>query len=109
MSHIRSSKTKPELKFKKTLKTLGFAYQPKGIHGRPDFANKKHKIVIFIDGCFWHGCSQHYKKPKSNRDYWKNKIRKNMERDSKVRIELESKGWKVMRIWEHEIKKRDLD
>jgi len=105
MSHIRSSKTKPELEFKKTLKILGFAYQPEGIHGKPDFANKKYKIAIFIDGCFWHGCPVHYKKPKSNRDYWKNKIRKNRDRDNTICKELESKGWKIIRIWEHNIKK----
>jgi DNA mismatch endonuclease (patch repair protein) len=69
MSRIRSSNTKPEQKVRAVLKGLSFTYQPKGIYGRPDFANKKEKIAVFIDGCFWHGCTEHYSKPKSNLDY----------------------------------------
>jgi len=105
MSCIRSSSTGPELKLRKTLKALGFAYQPKGIHGKPDFASRKHKIAVFIDGCFWHGCPVHYKKPKSNIRYWKGKIRRNVERDAEICRKLEAGGWRVIRVWEHEIKK----
>ena len=104
MSRIRGSKTKPELKIKKLMLALGFTYQPKGISGRPDFSDKRRKIAVFIDGCFWHGCPKHYKKPKSKRGYWLPKIRKNAERDKKVSAALKRSGWKVIRIWEHELK-----
>jgi DNA mismatch endonuclease (patch repair protein) len=104
MSRIRSSKTKPELKLKRLMKSLGFLYQPKGILGKPDFADKKRKIAVFIDGCFWHGCSKHFIKPKSNRGYWLPKIKQNKKRDMEVSATLKKAGWKVIRIWEHELK-----
>jgi len=105
MSQIKSSNTKPELKFKKTLRLLGFIYQPKNILGKPDFANRKEKIAIFIDGCFWHKCPKHYKNPKQNEKFWTEKIQKNVERDKKVTKKLKKAGWRVIRIWEHKIRK----
>ena len=107
MSMIKSSKTKPELKIKKLLKILGFSYQPK-IYGRPDFANRKEKIAVFIDGCFWHKCPKHFVKPKSNIKFWEEKIRKNIERDREVNRKLRKRGWKVIRIWEHKIKSNGI-
>ena len=104
MSMIRSIKTKPELMLKRIMKLLGFSYQPKGIIGKPDFANKKYKIAIFIDGCFWHRCPKHYIKPKTNIIFWKDKIRKNVKRDGAITKKLEKEGWKVIRIWEHDLK-----
>ncbi len=103
MSRIRGSKTQPELKLRKMLKVLGFTYQPKGIYGKPDFANKKNKIALFVDGCFWHGCQIHYQTPKSHKAYWVPKIAQNIKRDSEVNLYLKSTGWRVIRIWEHEI------
>lgn len=103
MSRIKRSHTIPELKLKKPLRILGFAHQPNGIYGNPDFANKKAKIVIFIDGCFWHGCLEHYTAPKSRKSYWIPKIRKNMERDRQVNKHLRSTGWRVIRVWEHSV------
>lgn len=103
MSQIRGSKTKPELKIKRLMQSLGFLYQPKGIIGKPDFADKKRKISVFIDGCFWHGCPKHFRKPNSNRAYWLPKIRQNKARDRKVSTALRRAGWKVIRIWEHEL------
>ncbi|MCL4363218.1 very short patch repair endonuclease [Candidatus Marsarchaeota archaeon] len=105
MSRIRGSKTGPELKLRDSLKNLGFTYQPKGIYGRPDFANRKIRTAVFIDGCFWHGCPEHYIKPKSNRGYWLPKIRKNAERDRAVNKHLQAQGWRVIRVWEHSLKK----
>jgi DNA mismatch endonuclease (patch repair protein) len=104
MSRIRGRDTKPELRIKKLMKKLGFSHQPKGIIGRPDFANRKTKTAVFVDGCFWHGCPKHCKKPKSNRAYWLPKIRQNIARDRKVTAALRRAGWKAIRIWEHEIK-----
>jgi DNA mismatch endonuclease (patch repair protein) len=102
MSRIRSSKTKPELKLKKLMKKLNFSYQPK-ICGKPDFANKAEKIVIFVDGCFWHKCSTHFVKPRSNKKYWYAKIKKNVSRDKKINAIYTKSGWKVVRIWEHDL------
>jgi len=104
MSKVRSKDTKLELHFKELLKGLRFRYQPK-IIGRPDFASKKLKIAIFIDSCFWHKCSKHFRKPKSNISYWKPKINKNVKRAKEVNKLLKKDGWKVIRFWEHEIKK----
>ena len=104
MSQIRSSKTKPELKIKKLMKSLGFQYQPK-IYGRPDFTNKKEKIAIFIDGDFWHKCPVHFRLPKTNRKFWKKKINQNVLRDRQVNAKLRKEGWKIIRVWEHSIKK----
>ena len=103
MSRIRSSGTKPELKVKSVLRALGFAYQPK-MYGNPDFANKKQKIAIFIDGCFWHGCKKHFKLPEQNRKYWLLKIKGNMNRDKEISRNLKKAGWNVIRVWEHELK-----
>lgn len=83
---------------------MGFTYQPK-IFGNPDFANKKEKIVVFIDGCFWHKCPKHFIKPKSNVIFWTNKIVRNVQRDEKVTNKLKAEGWRVIRIWEHELKR----
>src|SRR3989344_2057243 len=93
MSKIHSSKTKPELKIKKFMKMLGFSYQLKNIFGKPDFADKENKIAVFVDGCFWHGCKKHCRVPKRNN-----------ERDKEVSKHLKRNGWKVIRIWGHEVK-----
>lgn len=103
MSRIRSTKTRPETAIRPLMKKLGFTYQPKGIKGRPDFLNKENKTIVFIDGCFWHGCRLHYIQPKTNVKYWKHKIETNVERDREVDRNLRSDGWKVIRIWEHQI------
>lgn len=104
MSRIKGSHTKPELKMKKFMKVLGFVYQPKKFPGKPDFANRKEKIAVFVDGCFWHRCPKHYKAPKQNADFWKKKIERNTGRDKKVNRNLRKRGWKVIRIWECKIK-----
>ena len=104
MSRIRRSNTRPELKIRKVMKVLGFTYQPKGIFGNPDFVNKREKIAVFVDGCFWHGCPVHYKPPEGNREFWERKIRANAERDLKVTEELRKKGYIVIRVWEHDLR-----
>lgn len=74
------------------------------IFGRPDFGNKSRKIAVFIDGCFWHCCPKHYRRPKSNTEFWDNKARTNKARDRKVSRELRKQGYSVTRIWEHDLK-----
>lgn len=100
MSRVRSRNTKPELLLKKKLK--GFIYQPKAF-GKPDFINYKKKIVIFIDGCFWHKCPKHFRAPASNRKYWLPKIAKNALRGKEITLAYKIAGWKVRRIWEHDL------
>jgi DNA mismatch endonuclease (patch repair protein) len=78
-----------------------------GLVGKPDFVFPKQRIAVFIDGCFWHGCTQHRRKPKSNQQYWTNKIERNTCRDKSITKKLREKGWSVVRIWEHELKEEN--
>lgn len=75
------------------------------ILGKPDFAFPKLKLAVFVDGCFWHGCPEHATRPKGNSAFWAAKLDANKARDRKVNRELRAKGWKVLRIWEHELTK----
>jgi len=106
MSKVRSSKTKPELLLKEALKGLRLRYQPGG-YGKPDFASKKLKIAIFVDGSFWHG-RPGYGLPSSNKEFWRKKIKINKKRDLKVNKTLRNKGWTVMRFWDYEVKNNPL-
>ena len=103
MSCIRSRNTKPELIIKPSLEKEEFVYQP-DIYGKPDFANFKKKIAVFIDGCFWHKCPSCFKCPQTNKNFWKKKINGNVKRDMEVNLNYKNSGWEVIRIWEHEIK-----
>lgn len=102
MTQIKRSHTKPELKSKKMFRE--FKYNPKGFLGNPDFINIKKKTVVFIDGCFWHKCPVHYKQPKSNKRYWLPKLERNAVRDKEINIAYKNSNWKVVRIWEHELR-----
>jgi DNA mismatch endonuclease (patch repair protein) len=75
------------------------------LHGKPDFTFRTERLVIFVDGCFWHGCPKHLRTPKSNRHYWQSKIAGNRRRDLSVRQALQQSGWRVLRIWEHELRR----
>jgi DNA mismatch endonuclease (patch repair protein) len=101
MSRIRSQGTTPERIMLGKLD--GFEYQPKAF-GNPDFINWKGKIVLFVDGCFWHKCPIHYEAPRTNKKYWLPKIERNALRDREVSLAYQKSGWKVKRIWEHQIK-----
>jgi len=105
MSSIRSNKTKPEIILKKEIKGMGFSYQP-NLAGKPDFANRKDKIAIFVNGCFWHSCPLHGHNPKSNKKYWLPKLKRTAERDKKNKSELKAMGYKVISFWEHDIIKK---
>jgi DNA mismatch endonuclease, patch repair protein len=75
--------------------------------GRPDFVFREKRCALFADGCFWHGCPVHGRVPSSNVDYWSQKIARNRKRDRQVKRELARKGWRVLRIWEHELTNRN--
>ena len=78
------------------------------LYGKPDFVFPEYRVVIFLDGCFWHGCTKHCRMPKSNIEYWNKKINRNKKRDRRVTKTLKERGWTVMRFWEHEIKLNKL-
>ena len=112
MSHIRSKDTKPEEIVRKYLFARGFRYRKNDTRypGEPDLVLPKYHTVIFINGCFWHqhGCSRSTL-PKTNQDYWIPKIQRNVERDRQNIKALEDAGWKVIVIWECELKKKTLE
>lgn len=76
--------------------------------GKPDFVFRKQRLAIFLDGCFWHCCPKCFQLPKNNRAFWKKKIDQNMLRDGAVRKLLIKKGWRVIRIWEHQMRGASL-
>jgi len=69
---------------------------------RPDITFTRRRVAVFVDGCFWHGCPEHQRKPRSNVDYWKPKLDANVARDRRVDAALLAAGWRVVRVWEHE-------
>ncbi|MGO8811731.1 MAG: very short patch repair endonuclease [Candidatus Sulfotelmatobacter sp.] len=72
--------------------------------GKPDFAFRSGKVLVFVDGCFWHGCPKCYRLPEDNRAYWGAKVARNRSRDRRTARLLREAGWKVLRIWEHDLK-----
>ena len=109
MSHIRSRNTKPEVLLRKELHRLGYRYRinVRMLPGTPDIVLAKYRTCIFVNGCFWHGhqgCSK-FVMPKTNESFWADKIRNNRERDLKNTMMLESADWKVITIWECQLKK----
>lgn len=112
MSHIRSTNSKPEEIVRKYLFAEGFRYRKnvKKLPGCPDIVLPKYKTVIFVNGCFWHkhDCPR-FVWPSSNQDYWRPKILRNVERDNQSRKGLETLGWKVITVWECELKKNVLN
>lgn len=83
---------------------IRFRRNVRKLRGTPDIAIQKYKVVIFIDSCFWHVCPIHFKRPKSNQEFWDNKFKRNVERDEEITSYYEAKGWNIRRIWEHEIR-----
>jgi DNA mismatch endonuclease (patch repair protein) len=114
MSHIRSSDTKPEVFFRKALWKWGIRYRKnvKNLFGKPDIAIKKYKLVIFIDGDFWHGNDwkeRHFSSQEellaSYSGFWQKKIRRNIERDKEVNGYYQANNWTILRFWATDIKK----
>lgn len=105
MRRIKGSNTEPEILLRRALWHTGVRYRVGGKTpaGRADIVFASRKVAIFIDGCFWHGCPEHYVRPRSKAEFWAKKLEENTARDSRQVVELESKGWKVIRVWEHDV------
>ena len=108
MSQIKGKDTKPEEIVRKYLFSKGFRYRKNvsNLPGKPDIVLPKYKICIFVNGCFWHkheGC-KYFVWPKNNAEFWKEKIEKNTARDTQNFAKLESEGWRVLIIWECQLK-----
>jgi DNA mismatch endonuclease (patch repair protein) len=99
--------TRPELAIRRLLHAAGLRYR---VNMRPmpelrrtaDIVFTRAKVAVFIDGCFWHGCPEHYQRPLANREYWDDKVLKNSERDAETSAALAEAQWTVLRFWEHE-------
>ena len=107
MRSNRSADTKPEVQVRSLLHRAGFRFQKNrtvkvgATSIRTDLTFPTERLVVFIDGCFWHGCDKHCRIPHSNREYWTAKIKSNAERDARNTRILASNGWTVLRAWEH--------
>lgn len=98
--------TRPELDLRRELHRRGWRYRVdlklfSGLQRRADLAFTRSKVAVFVDGCFWHGCSTHRTIPKSNDDWWRDKIEQNRRRDADTDERLRAAQWTVIRIWEH--------
>ena len=104
MRAVKSKDTKPELRLRKALHRLGYRYRlnVKDLPGKPDLVFPKYRVALFVHGCFWHGheCKRGRRKPKTNADYWREKIQRNRVRDRQNAQALEALGWRVITVWE---------
>ncbi len=108
MRAVKSRGTSLERRFFQLMREAGmtgFETHPEGMTGNPDAVFKEAKIALFIDSCFWHGCPKHLRRPSSNQEYWNAKIDRNVRRDRRNRAALRRKGWSVLRVWEHDMRK----
>ena len=113
MSAIKSKNTKPEIAVRKLLHSMGYRFRlhRKDLPGSPDIVLPKYKTVIFVHGCFWHrheNC-KYASTPKTRQEFWEAKFRENINRDKLNQENLSSKGWKIIVVWECEIKDKDFD
>ena len=113
MRAVPSRDTKPEVVLRSALHRLGYRFRKDvgpvpGMRCKADIVFTKSRVCVFVDGCFWHGCPEHYRTPKKNSEWWDEKIHDNAARDTRKTRQLSDKGWSVLRIWEHDIS-RSLD
>ena len=108
MAAVKGKDTKPEMLVRRYLFSRGLRYRVnvRKLPGSPDIVLRKYKTVVFVDGCFWHGHQgcRHYHLPETNADFWRQKIAMNIARDYASNVDLELAGWRVIRIWECEVK-----
>lgn len=109
MQSNRGRDTSPELVVRRRLHALGFRYRVsvrpiRNVRRTADIVFTRAKLAVFIDGCFWHGCPEHYQAPARNAEFWLAKRLRNQERDAETDATLASDGWRSLRIWEHEVR-----
>ncbi|WP_191133925.1 very short patch repair endonuclease [Streptomyces sp. col6] len=107
MSRQASRDTAPEVAVRKLLHASGYRYRlnervPHMSRRTIDIAFIRAKVAVFLDGCFWHGCPEHATQPKSNAEWWRQKLDRNMARDAETTAHLVAEGWTVLRFWEHQ-------
>lgn len=115
MAAVKRVDTKPEISLRSSLHRRGLRFRKdfpirlssKSI--RPDVVFTRQKVAVFVDGCFWHGCPQHCRRPKTNIEFWSRKLEQNQERDRRQNEALRQAGWVVLRIWEHESLSSSVD
>lgn len=112
MRRVKGRDTSPELAVRRILRAAGIGYRLRGmgLPGRPDVVMKGRKVALFVHGCFWHGhdCARGSRQPKTNADYWVAKIERNRARDAVAEKALEASGWRVVVVWECEMKQPDF-
>jgi DNA mismatch endonuclease, patch repair protein len=112
MRAVKGRDTQPERTVRKLLYSMGFRYRLNraDLPGKPDIVLPKHRKVIFVHGCFWHGhqCRRGNRMPKNNREYWSKKIGRNRERDQAAQTALIEQGWQVAVLWECEIRQGEV-
>ena len=107
MSKNRGRNTGPELRLRRALWAAGLRYRlGTTLPGRPDIVFPRARLAVFVDGCFWHGCPEHFQQPANNADFWAAKIEANHRRDLRVDAQLVADGWSVVRVWEHDVQRR---
>jgi DNA mismatch endonuclease (patch repair protein) len=106
MRAVKGKDTALEVKVRSALWRLGLRFRKNvsSLPGKPDIVFSRKRSVVFIDSCFWHGCSLHLRRPASNQDYWEAKIDRNRRRDAEMDATYARMGWTAIRIWEHELK-----
>ena len=107
MQQQRRRDTKPEIEVRRRLHAAGLRFRvdvkpEPDLRVRADIVWRGRRIAVFLDGCFWHGCPTHGTRPKTNADWWSAKLAANVARDRRTDEELTSRGWRVLRYWEHE-------
>lgn len=107
MQGNRSRDTKPELLVRSSLHRRGLRFRVAraplpGVRRTADVVFTKAKVAVFVDGCYWHGCPEHYRRPRSNQSYWDAKVSRNVSRDREIDQLLKEDGWTVIRVWEHD-------
>ena len=112
MARIRTVHTKPEQTVRRWLHAQGFRFRlhPKGLPGTPDLVLPKHRLAVFVHGCFWHshpGCNR-ATIPKTRREFWQNKLQRNAQRDQEAERALQDRGWRVVTVWECETRHEQM-
>jgi len=108
MRAVKTRDTGPELALRRLLHAAGYRYRVDvplpldGVRRRSDLTFGPARVIVFVDGCYWHGCPDHFRPSGANRDWWLRKIERTRERDADTTARLEEAGWAVVRVWEHE-------